>query len=266
MEITPTRVQVIEWAEVRLKQHLGLDIIQIRALSRKHFLISLASEEQKMTALSAKDPFYMFRKMVFLSPWSHDFNPTKIYANILPAEEQEKGAAENVPEDQDKGKEAAGGSSKRNNAAESAPSSGSSGKTGKLDKEGFQLVSRKKNRRGQIKITILDKGGQNKPSLSSHLKFKDPNSRAYRRASGIFSDESNENGSSEDFEEDLEAASDGEDSMEEDTETQDTGNNNSANPMMEGNISDIASQDIPTLSQLHRDMKNQTSEVQVEES
>ncbi|KAL3697231.1 hypothetical protein R1sor_011307 [Riccia sorocarpa] len=84
MDISPTRAQVVEWAEVRLKHDLGLDIIQIRALSRKHFLISLASEEQRTEALAAKEPFFMFRKMVFLSPWSHDFNPTKLYANILP--------------------------------------------------------------------------------------------------------------------------------------------------------------------------------------
>ncbi|KAL3689695.1 hypothetical protein R1sor_016004 [Riccia sorocarpa] len=57
--------------------------MQIRAMSKKHFLIILKSEEEKHVVLTGP-PLYMYKRMVFVSEWSHDFNHTKIYQNKLP--------------------------------------------------------------------------------------------------------------------------------------------------------------------------------------
>ncbi|KAL2644226.1 hypothetical protein R1flu_011813 [Riccia fluitans] len=356
MEITPTRAQVIEWAEVRLKRDLGLEIIQIRALSRKHFLISLASEDQKLAALSTKEPFYMFRKMVFLS-MTHDLNPTRIYANRLPVwldlprvhplveqygdemldaigevlyktidkqtnqyvnisacvlidlakplkdavdveiygetvwsqviryrrlpdmcfncqqrghwvrecpkwaegqtEENHVNKAENrdvgKPGEADqKGKEPVKEVGKvETSQAESSFSTGNRG-TIKTGNDGFQLVSRKRNRRGQGKASVLDKGGQLKDTRLRKEQIRDPNGRAFRRLQGIYSDGSvaKEDESETDKESDG-TRDDGESSdseMEENMEEERTGNNT------EGDFQDILSQNVPSLSKLEEEI------------
>ncbi|KAL3677831.1 hypothetical protein R1sor_020787 [Riccia sorocarpa] len=61
MDLMPLQDKVEEWAGIRLHQDLGVNIVQIRALSKKHFLIILQSEEEKHTVLT-DPPLYMYKE------------------------------------------------------------------------------------------------------------------------------------------------------------------------------------------------------------
>ncbi|KAL3688891.1 hypothetical protein R1sor_015200 [Riccia sorocarpa] len=83
MDLMPTVAKVEEWAVGRLHQELGVRVVQVRLLSRKHFLIILGSEEDKVKVLTAPT-LYMWRRMVFVTEWTSEFNHTKVCLNKLP--------------------------------------------------------------------------------------------------------------------------------------------------------------------------------------
>ncbi|KAL3681006.1 hypothetical protein R1sor_023962 [Riccia sorocarpa] len=62
MDLMPTVAKVEEWAVGRLHHELGVKVVQVRLLSRKHFLIILGFEEDKVKVLTAPT-LYMWRRM-----------------------------------------------------------------------------------------------------------------------------------------------------------------------------------------------------------
>ncbi|KAL3679051.1 hypothetical protein R1sor_022007 [Riccia sorocarpa] len=128
----------------------------------------------------------------------------------------------------------------------------------KVDSEGFQTVSRRKPKRNQGKSTVLDKGGQFKMGSGSKPKFRDPNARAYRRATGSFTEESSGIHTSESSEEDGEYYSTDEEMKDHDEEQSEETEGGNEETHAEGTdmseLKDLNSQDLPTLSHLQKDL------------
>ncbi|KAL3684382.1 hypothetical protein R1sor_002404 [Riccia sorocarpa] len=124
------------------------------------------------------------------------------------------------------------------------------------DKNGFQPVPTRRNKKGKHKATVLDKGGVSNQDIKRKMKWKDPNSRAYRFANGEFSDDLQEWESGSDTEhESMNSKTEGEESKEGSSEIKVTAEKDSMKPQhLRGSLQEVQSQEIPSLSQLQKDL------------
>ncbi|KAL3692979.1 hypothetical protein R1sor_006630 [Riccia sorocarpa] len=134
MDVMPTPKKMEEWAQKCLHQELGVTILQVRQLSRKHFLIILESEENKKTVLKT-------------GHWIKDGPEKKI------VDEEAKATKE-----KEKELHPPRGARSRSNFATRGQN------------DGFPRVTTCKNRKNQPgRSSIIDKGKQRTGNIFEHL-------------------------------------------------------------------------------------------------
>ncbi|KAL3687200.1 hypothetical protein R1sor_013509 [Riccia sorocarpa] len=83
LDFSPTRDCVVEWARTQLWQKQGIQVEQVRLLSRSYFLIVTGSQEQQQKALSG-GPYFINRRMVFALPWDPSFSTSELRSTAMP--------------------------------------------------------------------------------------------------------------------------------------------------------------------------------------
>ncbi|KAL3697864.1 hypothetical protein R1sor_011940 [Riccia sorocarpa] len=83
LDSTPSKDKVIEWAKAELWQARGIQVEQIRVLSRGCFLIVTGAEEQQQKAL-IEGPYKINGRMVFTFPWDPKFSPRELRSKLVP--------------------------------------------------------------------------------------------------------------------------------------------------------------------------------------
>ncbi|KAL3690381.1 hypothetical protein R1sor_016690 [Riccia sorocarpa] len=68
-EEVPSRDKVLEWAKVEIEGKRGIPLKMVREIARKHYLLLLATEQQKITLLQ-KPPTKMDGKSIMITQWT----------------------------------------------------------------------------------------------------------------------------------------------------------------------------------------------------
>ncbi|KAL3679581.1 hypothetical protein R1sor_022537 [Riccia sorocarpa] len=83
LDFAPSRDKVTEWARNELWQAKGIQVEQIRILSRGCFLIVTGDAEQQKKALM-EGPYKINGRMTFAFPWDPKFSPRELRSKLVP--------------------------------------------------------------------------------------------------------------------------------------------------------------------------------------